>query len=374
MEVQAEKYVKPRLTISLDDDIQHIISLISYKNDKPQILGSSALASQFFSSDYDLFERVYESNDINKAKKDIYNVFRNMMRLLKRDRNILFMDFKCGYDDLLFLKDEAFKYPAVVRRFYKERFKSRLITKEQMKRIDELVNDGDRDFLYEYCSKLWKIRWTPDTIEKGYTILSNNRQKTFEDCLDDKTVVKIDVVSFINGNFIEFSNIFELHAGKRVINVADSNIVKSIKRDIRFYYKKGKWYKVLKRVFSIAKLEKDLKLIKKLTILFNSNTGLVNRVRANMATIYDILDKGYKPVEEIKQSLQYNKNLLGYVYQFSIHPSIFEKLDKLTMNISKDGLKELEELLDEIVNTNTKVYMDKYKINIKPYILKEQDE
>lgn len=376
MNIPTQDYVKPRLESSLNDSVKHVISLISYKNGKPQILGSSALASQLFSSDFDLFERVYESGIMNKATRDIYNVFRNMMRLIKRNPGIYFMDFKCGIDEDLYLPEEKFQNAAEVRAFYKDKQREGLLTDEQFETIVELSRNAEDYYdWYDFCRRLWTIRWTPESIERGFVNLPGNRTKSFIDCLDDKTVIKIDVVSYLDGQFVEFSNIFELHVGSRVINLETSNIVQTIKRDVSRYAIKKNWYKVLKRIFSIAKIERDLNTVKILTELFNSNTGLANRVRATITTIIDLIDKGYRPIAEIHNALQYNKQLLGNVFEFDVPPRIFEMFDEATRTTDADKIYSIAEKIEAdimtLVNNEALQYIKKHKIPIHRYVARD---
>ena len=372
---ESNDYLKKKPKDAIDDRVQSIMSMISYKDGKPQIMGSSQLTSQLFSADIDLFERVYESGSLEKAKRDIALMFRNMMSILSRKPNIYFMDFKAGIDEDLYLPEEDFQNPAKVRKFYKEKERAKLITPQNMKAIDALVKSGEEDKLYEYCRKLWTLRWKPDDIARGYLILSGNRKKTFEDSLDDKTVIKIDIVAHIDNQFIEFSNIFEIHVGSRVINLATTNIIESVKRDVEAFYKAKNWIKTLKRIFVIAKLERDMRLVKKLTILFNSNIGLLYKIKSDVGTLGELLEKGHRPIKAIHQAMQKIKGNLGLIYQFPLPSHFISRLEDLSREDDPEklmnGLNDLSKDMLDKANEEALKYIKKYKIDIESFLPSE---
>lgn len=364
----SQSILKPRLEASFADDTRDVFRMISYRGnfEKAQLLGSTSLASSEYYADFDLFEKVIESTNIPRAKLDVWNAFKAMMRLLERNPEVYFLDFKAGIDKDLFLSRPSFENPALVRRFYKERQMSGLITQQQMGEIEKLMTDPLN--LYEYCRKLWTIRWTPKTIESGMTELSKGRRKTFLDAVDDKAVIKIDVAVYMNGTFVEFSNVFEIYAGKRPLNYTESNIVQAIRDSLDYYKHEKKWYKVLKRYFSIARIEKNVRPIELLTPFFNSNVGLVNRVRSALSTIVDMIGKGYKPMPKYRDSIQFNKQQLGSVFEFDLPSGTFDKLDDASRQRSPakmaDRLEKIVEELDDLVSQKAHEFILKNKIKL----------
>jgi len=370
------EYIKKKQPVEYDDNVKEVFNLIAYHRDKPEVMGSANLKSQMYSADFDLFEKVLEADNLKKAKRDIYLTFKQIFSHIARLKDVYFMDFKAGIDHDLYLDKKEFVNTSKVIMFYENALKSGLIDKKQ---LDKLKNSKDEDELYENARKLWTLRWDKDEIDKGYKILSKGRKKTFYDALDDKSIIKIDIVAYINGKFVEFSNIYELYSGDKVINLALTNIVESVKEDIRLYHKNKKWFKMLKRIFVIARLRKDIKLIETLTGLFNSNVGLLYKIRADFETLALLLDKGYTPIDKIHNSIQTLKGMLGNVYEFKVgseklynnilniieHSSIIKNPDEI-----RKGLEWLNDTLLDIINKKALEYIKKHKIPYKEYLRK----
>jgi hypothetical protein len=172
----------------------------------------------------------------------------------------------------------------------------------------------------------------------------------------------------MNGSFTEFSNVFEIYAGKRALNYKESNIVQAIKESLEYYKHEKKWYKVLKRYFSIARIERNSSPIKLLTPFFNSNVGLVNRVRATMGTISELINKGYKLQSHYKTAIQSAKQQLGSVFEFDLPQGIFEEMDDATRQRSLSKMQEkveiIESHLDDVVNQKSHEFIVKNNIRI----------
>ena len=377
MSVSEPSLLKKKQPVEYDDNVREVFNLIAYHRDKPEVMGSANLKSQMYSADFDLFEKVYESKNLAEAKRDIYNVFKQMFSRIARLKDVYFIDFKMGRDDDLYLDKSVFKNPSRVAQFYLERRKAGLINDEQ---LAKLKKSKDEDELYENARKLWTLRWDKKDIDRGYKELSRGRKKTFDDAIDDKVIVKIDVVAYINGKFVEFSNLWEFYSGKRSINLATTNIVESVKEDIRLYHKNKNWIKMLKRIFVLARLRKDIGVIEKLTQIMNSNIGLLYKIRADFGTIALVLEKGYKvPVERIHDAIQQLKAQLANVYQFRVggeleYANILKLIEKITTTKKLDeiqkGLEDLDEHLLRIVNQQTEKWIKKNKFPYREYLKK----
>jgi hypothetical protein len=370
-----EKLLDKIPEVAIPNDIKKVFSVITYKRDKPEVFGSSALKSQYFSVDYDLFSKIYETADINKARQELYRTFLNMFENIRELDDIYLMDMKAGIDEDLFVERERFKNPSFIKNFYQNQYKLGNITKKNYETIVDLASKNDKDTLYEFCRLLWTLRWSFNDMKLGYKMLQGNRKKTFQDAIDDKTIVKIDIVAYVEDKFIEFSNLFEIYVGDKSINIAKLRIIDSIKQDIYDYYLDHNWFKMLKRIFVIAKLRKDLKLVETLTHFFNSDAGLVYKVRGDIQTLFDLLDKGYddkNTVSKIKNELQPLKGELSKVYEFKIPDTIYGTMDSMTnernINNLKNELENTSDLLLDIVNKQALSYIKRSKINYKSYL------
>lgn len=96
---------------------------------------------------------------------------------------------------------------------------------------------------------------------------------------------KIDLIINLNNmnEFKEVSCIYFFNHSKNDISIDE--YLKSLKQDQVELYNEGKYYKSLKRLLIISKLKDDLKMVEKLTTLFNSEIGklylLKNEIEAS---------------------------------------------------------------------------------------------
>ena len=127
-----------------------------------------------------------------------------------------------------------------------------------------------------------------------------------------------------------------------------------------------KYYKALKRVFSILSYKKDYEKSKELVKFFNCNVGLLNMIKQNLEN-YSILLEKVKSIslDEIKFGIQIEKEKLGRIYQFIISNDIFEDFEKMSkINNTHEMIIELNrvsDILDKIVQTKTKNWLKYHK-------------
>lgn len=337
-----KRILKRKPSNAFAEPIKQTFNLISFKTNEPLLLGSSSLSSQLYNNDYDLFETVFQS-DNSKALTHVHQRFKKMIEDI-HSKDIYFLDFKLGLDDLLIPTSSD------IRGFYKLKYKEGLITKEQVNNI----LDSDENNLDEEARLIYTLRWSPKEIKQGYKELSNGRREYFVDALKDKAIIKLDIAYYVYDQFIEFSNIYQIYYGNKTFF---PEIVDTLKDEMKELLREGKYFKYIKRLFSVARINRNEKLLEKLVKLLNSNFGLVYKVASQLNTMIDILDKGYKPIDKIHQSLQYLKQQLSYVYEFNLPKDIFEQFDRMSKIKSVKSLStklsKMTDLLMKKVNQET---------------------
>jgi len=297
--------------------IKKIFDLITIEG-KYKVIGSSNLKNVLYNSDYDLAE-LDEFKNVKEGQEFIYKRFKNIFKNANEKDNIFITDFKCGVDD----------------------------------------NEP--------------IRWKKKDIEKGFKVLKNGKKRTFQECLiNQNNTIKIDVVSLIDGVFVEFSEnlYFKFGHGKNAItnyiasDITKPKILASIKSDFFEKLKDGKYFKALKRKFAYYKLldtDKYKPLLENLINYFNSTVGIVAKANADIDTIILVMDSFDKvKIEDVKNNLQNIKQNLSYtpelesvsawidkICSFDNKKSIQTELNKLNIKlyefITKETLKEFKQ-------------------------------
>jgi hypothetical protein len=273
---------------------------------KYKILGSASLSSTLYINDYDLHD-FFKSNS-SSAFHRITQHFKDLFQKTYDSSNKWITDFKCGFDD---------SYP----------------------------EDDDR----------YKLRWSREDIKKGYKILGNGRRKTFQECILDKTTMKIDYVLLLNGQFIEISDIYDIRIKGQSNSSKKKNIEQELKYEINKYKSEGNLFKALKREFSLLRLiSKNQKRMDKLTQLFNSEAGYTNKIINELKLIKIMCDQTFRAVKkkDIEMNLQIIKQQLSSVYLIHLKSfsSIIDKLCKESIDKIGPSLNLMIDYIEDQLN------------------------
>jgi len=298
------KFVE-RNIIDFKKTIKNIFDLMTIEG-KYKVIGSSNLKNVLYNSDYDLAE-FDEFKSLKSGQEYIYHRFKDIFKKAESNKNVFITDFKCGVD-----------------------------------------SDNE------------PLRWNKKDIEKGFKTLKNGKKQSFNDSLIDKdNTIKIDIVSLIDGVFVEFSEnlYFKFGEGKTAItNYIPSDITKpkilaSIKADFFDKLKDGKPFKALKRKFAYYKLldtDKYKNLLNTLLNFFNSPVGIVAKAHADLDTIILVMESSDKvKIEDVVNNIQNIKQNLSYTPDLE---NVSEKLNKIC------SLKTKQQIIKQLNIFNTDLY------------------
>lgn len=209
-----------------NNNIKKVFNLLSVKG-KYQIIGSAKLADIHYKSDYDLQEFIDETN--RDYPSVLLDLFQKKFEKAEMDSSIFITDFKCGE-----------------------------------------TKTGE------------PIRWDKKSIIAGKQKVDGGKMVSFKDCLLMKTIMKMDIIALIDGGFNSFSENYYIRIGDQTNYVENkttkTNLMSSIRGDIKNYFQSGDTFKSLKRLFSFFKLEGNHeKEMKKLIVFFNGQVGFLNK-------------------------------------------------------------------------------------------------
>ena len=218
---------------------------------KVNVVGSSKIKRNLYYSDIDSFETVKGKN-VNT----IYNHFKSLFEIINDSENTVISDFKLGM-----LKSEP-------------------------------------------------LRWTYEHIKNR-----NNNGIRFDDALRQKGMIKLDIITLLNGRFIEISEVYNIYLdGSSNYNESKESIIESITTEMNDHFRDGNYMKVLKRFYSLKKLEDENKnkyMLNNLVEYFNSPIGLLYRCKSDLETMLIVIDSYKFDLEEIRNSLQYLKEIIS---------------------------------------------------------------
>lgn len=368
--------------LNYSDEVVDVIAMMSISNSS-QIVGSMALKSQQYSGDYDLIEIVNEKYKSKDTALNAYvKTFQSKIIKMLDTKDIYIGDIKAGLvEDWIVIPEKAQIKNGRIINFNKM---------ESLKKLDTLKKDnvitGDE---YNYTKKMLSkkltidtflqmkkeirfhiVRWTPEEVLKGVVVLRNKKKMTLKEAFSSNSVIKLDIVAYINGRFSDFSNIYILKYNGIPINNVDLNEQSSIKQDLMYFLSSDNYYKAFKRLFSLVRKEGDkgeaVTLLQKLTTMFNSDLGRLYLLKTDIETLIFLLDnfKNISP-EKLRYELNQFRVRLGNIYSIDKvgTDKELESLKKLTqLPTLTAGLKNKLELLREkyttILNKETLNYAE----------------
>ncbi len=165
----------------------------------------------------------------------------------------------------------------------------------------------------------------------------NEKIKFFKDdeikIINKKNIqlVKLDIILFTNNIFKEVSVIYDFGDKK-----TKNEIIESIVEDISNLKKENKYFKIIKRLFSIAKIQQDFNSLSILMNILNSELGELNLKINNIETIF-LLEKYYNDYLT-KNRIKINMYMIGTTDLAKAYRRIFNELNESAKEIlSKIG-------------------------------------
>ena len=237
---------------------------------KVNIVGSAKVKRSIFYSDYDSFSTIKGKNE-----NMIYNHFKSVFEIIKNSENTIITDFKMG----------------------------------------------------EFRGK--PLRWDYEAIKRR-----ENNGITFKQALKMKSIIKMDVITLMNGRFIEITEVYNIFIdGESNFDYTKENVRKELTDDMLKQIQEGNFMKALKRRYSLLNLDNKNKAEReKLIDYFNSPIGLLNRSKSDLETMLTVIQSPKFDIDEIRNSLQMLKEAI------SAFP-VENKLEEISKLKTKQNMK-----------------------------------
>ena len=209
-----------------EKEIRKTLNILRFNDNIIELVGTGSLKSQLYPSDYDFMTKV-KFKDM--SIEDIYNEFINILNKINKEHTLYFIEFKFQNKDNEKYKlnnINLFSYELFVKHFNKIKI--------------------------DFC--------------------------------------KIDIIINIDNNndFKEVSCIYFNSKDNEEISVKD--YTKVLKKDMKELYNEGKYYKSLKRLLIISKINNKFKMLEKLTDLFNSDIGKLYLLKSKLEACILLLE------------------------------------------------------------------------------------
>lgn len=364
------------------------IKIISVNNE-PNLIGSLAYRIQLYPGDIDLNSDFTGFSTISELIDKFVVKIKIIVNHIINTNNVYFADFKAGIDQRYSFSIgkliQGTYIPSDELLFKKESlYKQKLISDDEYNEINKQLVEKD-GFAYDTIKNIFRkyavIRWTPNEILKGKKILYPNHKIYLKDALTHSSVVKIDIITIIDGKFMEASNFINLilysddgkeylvNIGKYVHNNYIYEIMlKELPEAIEELFYSEYYYnpfKGVKRLFSYGKLINDHQLIFKITDLLTSNISFLYMLKSELDTIKILLEKPCiltkSLMDKINNKVDSIKNNISNILEIDDTNEYYTLIDTFynstDIDVKYNIIKTIMTMFKEVINYNTIRYL-----------------
>jgi len=362
--------VKKRIPDGFPNDISDVLNAMSFTNGKHlHVVGSMSLRSQLYAGDYDSIEYIPTTGVRQQVVDSLVRKFKKIVKDVQSIPNTTISDIKSGSVEEWVMITDPYNYEfskAQLEKLHREGIIGKEVYNDGKRRIKPRVSRYDlltlmRDFRPNI------IRWRPQDVLVGHKRLIDGRKFTLNEAFTTPTITKLDVVSWVQNNrFTDFSIIYQFKFNDESLNASITNIEHAIADNILMLNYEGNYFKMAKRMFSLAKFRKDIPKLEKLSELFNGDIGRLYMVYGDIGTLESLLEQPNIPYKKIEIEIDQFKGRLSNV-NLKKYIDIEEYIIKLIDTI--DGrseiplaLKKIKGILYEIMTYYAKSYLSKMKL------------
>jgi hypothetical protein len=162
---------------------------------------------------------------------------------------------------------------------------------EKVKQFQDMflaLNEDPNVYIMDFKAGMFRglpVRWSSEDIALGYKQMDKRKRYTLVSAFQSKSIVKIDIVYYVDKQFEESSVNYYFNQGE----LDKKTILKSLILDMKKYRDMGNKMKFYKRVLSYRVLRGQN--VKKLVKLFNSYYGKLYSMKHGLETIKDVFGK-----------------------------------------------------------------------------------
>ena len=367
----------------IPNNIKRALKKITANINNISPFGSWIYKAQLYPGDIDLIELEEISGTKEEAIRKFVNMTKSIVKkIVSSDGEYYIGDIKAGIDSRYLLDIGYIKYTSMGEGSIVDFNIEKILTKSDTLRVNKLLAEEeykniidkvelvvktkslkDHEELHDFLREFWLLRWTPEEIMKGYKILRGNLKYNLSEAIQDPTLTKIDMWTSINGRFIEISNVLTYkwitnNGEKITLNYENDimNIVSSLKYEVEKYAFSSNHYKptkMMKRMWSISRLEGWVEDVVKLTPLLQSDIGRLSQIVSDIDVIKMIMENVRKlPYKELSDEVSTIKYRLSNVYEIfsneDLH-SINRVLDKAADDLRSKKKRDSNTTLDHLI-------------------------
>ncbi len=300
------------------DSLKFVLNLTTI-NEVPKVVGSASYLQHKYPGDVDVFEQVIVRGDRRMSLDYYAGQFQTIAQeLVLTRREVIFNEFKAGLDD-------RFEYPGGENHSPDQRqmFVMGLVQQGILNVCEANdLNQFSHDW-YDFAEQLRRmgaLRWSLTEIIHG---VKEYRRKHFmlREALAMNSIVKIDVISWIEGRFQSVEVFYDLRYQDPVTQQIEffhdlGVYVQNLQKDLQKYGSKRFFnpLKLMKRLWSLSRIIDCEVLLEALNPLFSSNAAALNQVVADTEILGDLTRKENPPLNTmVLEALGFKKRVFNHL-------------------------------------------------------------
>jgi hypothetical protein len=204
--------------------------------------------------------------------------------------------------------------------------------------------------------KLGNMHWTENEV-----MSRTKNGVSFDEALRTKGIIKMDVITLLNGRFIEVTEVYKICFDKKCNKDYEAEeVVREITAEYKEETASGNFMKSLKKMYSLIKREKsDDPRLDVLVDYFNSPIGLLYRCKADLETLMVAMGFSKFTPEDFKSSLELLKELIS---SFPVENNLGEIARMKDKHKMMKPLQKQVRLLKDFINKDAKKFISKTRL------------
>jgi hypothetical protein len=212
------------------------------------------------------------------------------------------------------------------------------------------------------------LRWMPIDILNGF-LEYRHHKFDLNDAIHSGGLIKYDVISNQSDRFTEFSVMYNVFKGKKLITEKPINLTESLKEDITFYEPNNP-FKALKRFFALAKSHKQSHRADELIHLLNSDLGRLYQIIGDLSTLHRLLEINKGSEADIRQQIDDMRSRMGNIYQLKDFLQEEHSIIGTIIAITKSPISTMAGKLDKLIGL-LKVILNRATVKEVKHIVKK---
>lgn len=360
-------------------DVKKVIELVTAKMETTPV-GTFKYKVFKYPGDIDIFEDLDQCCTYNVAKISAAQKIQKIVKDIKSSPNVIFSEFKAGYDlrykvntGVVDGKIEDY-HAGLLRRDLSNIYEAGLFTKQEFQEMIKLVKDipiiEELILLDELLRSFWVMRWTEEEVLAGHKLLRGNYRLFLDVAVSQGSIVKLDVISYIDGRYVEVTNFFLITlldgVGNRIILSEElKDYGSSLLGDVYKYYESNK-LKSIKRLWMYLAFKGKYCDLGKFNPLFSSKAALYSQIIADIETALILLKIGKSAGDKYQPKLLFDSlnSRLMLLEGVCLNEPLYENVSSAKLIDIVKNLTTLKDCLKAKVNKLTEEWLRDNSIDI----------